>query len=437
MRLKQEPVFSVLEEMDLDISFREKEKGDVPPEEIQRVTQLEIRPDAQAVFKPEPAGDIPSAVIVAAPIFDLPGATEIRSASVEKEKGDVPPEEIQRVTQPEIKLETQSEIKSDAQAVFKLEPSGDIPSAVIAAAPIFDLPRATEICSASREKEKISLPSEEIQVETRRETEPEILLESVGVRQLAVISTKQLPDMSRATGTRLCDVPFVYIAPGSFLMGSPEHEPGRGSDETQHEVTLTRGYSIQMTPVTQGQWKALMGSNPSNFPQGGENCPVEGVNWNDCQEFIKRINKMGEFAYRLPTEAEWEYACRAGASTSFFNGEISSKLFSRRDPCLDEIGWYSGNSGKKTHPVAEKKPNAWGLFDMNGNVCEWCQDWYGKYVAKPQIDPRGVLLGIGCVVRGGSWSSNSQNCRSASRFYCPPNSRRNFVGFRLVRDQGD
>jgi hypothetical protein len=355
MRYKQEPVFSVLEEMDLDISIKEKKKAGFPSEEIQ--------------------------------------------------------------------VETQPENRS--------EPSGDGPSSVIVEKPLFDLPLTPEICSVPIEKEKINFPPEEIQVETQTEIKPE----SAWSMQSAVISNRSLPDPPRGTGISLFDVPFIYIAPGSFLMGSSEHEPGRGSDEKQHKVTLTKGFSIQATPVTQGQWKALMGSNPSNFPQGGRNCPVEGVNWNDCQEFIKRVNKMGEYVCRLPTEAEWEYACRAGASTSFFNGEITSKLFSTRDPCLDAIGWYNGNSGKKTHPVAEKKPNAWGLFDMHGNVFEWCQDWYGKYAEMPQIDPRGATFGPGCVVRGGSWSSKPQNCRSASRFYRSPNSRSNFVGFRLVRKQ--
>jgi formylglycine-generating enzyme required for sulfatase activity len=157
------------------------------------------------------------------------------------------------------------------------------------------------------------------------------------------------------------------------------------------------------------------------------------VSWNECQEFIKSVNKKGANSYRLPTEAEWEYACRAGALTSFFNGEMTA-LFCHRDPLLDAIGWYCGNSGRMTHPVDERKPNDWGLFGMHGNVCEWCQDWYGAYVATPQIDPPGAAFGPGRVVRGGSWFSNSQNCRSASRFYRPPESRSDFVGFRLVRE---
>jgi formylglycine-generating enzyme required for sulfatase activity len=281
-----------------------------------------------------------------------------------------------------------------------------------------------DISSGQKEKDRVTL----------EETPSESLPEPSGVLSSAAFMADLFPDLPGTQEIRFRDVSFVYVAPGSFIMGSPEHELGRGSDETQHKVTITRGYAIQATPVTQEQWKAVMGNNPSCFLQGGENCPVEGVSWNECQEFIKRVNEKGDYVYRLPTEAEWEYACRAGVSTSFFNGEITA-LFCRHDPCLDAIGWYCGNSGRKTHPVAEKSPIAVGLFDMHGNVCEWCQDWYGAYAAMPQTDPQGAAFGTGRVVRGGSWFSNSQNCRSASRFYYAPNSRSDFVGFRLVRER--
>jgi formylglycine-generating enzyme required for sulfatase activity len=291
--------------------------------------------------------------------------------------------------------------------------------------PRFSKLEKTELDISSGEKEKGHLPSEG--------PLPDSLAKPTGAWPSVAIAAEPLPDQPRTYEIRLFDAPFIYIAPGSFIMGSPEHESGRGSDETQHEVTLTRGYTIQATPVTQGQWKALMGSNPSCFLQGGEDCPVEGISWNECQEFIKKVNEVGDYTYRLPTEAEWEYACRAGASAALFNGEIT-ELFCRLDPCLDAAGWYCGNSGRKTHPVAEKNPNAWGLFDMHGNVCEWCQDWYGEYAAMPQADPPGAAFGPGRVVRGGSWFSSSQNCRSASRFYRPPNSRCDFIGFRVVRE---
>ena len=252
--------------------------------------------------------------------------------------------------------------------------------------------RISEIQILEKEKTKESFPSEEVL--TKPVDEP------IVVQPSAAVVVEPLPKLSRKTGISIGDAPFVYISPGTFIMGSPEHEPGRRSDEMQHEVTLTKGYFIQTTPVTQEQWKEVMGGNPSNFLQEGGDCPVERVSFNDCQEFLRRINHKGRHLYRLPTEAEWEYACRAGASTSFFNGEITKKLFWRLDPCLDAIGWYFGNSEKKTHPVAEKQPNAWGLFDMHGNVCEWCQDWYGKYPTMPRRDPQGVTLGSGMC---GAW----------------------------------
>ncbi len=227
--------------------------------------------------------------------------------------------------------------------------------------------------------------------------------------------------------------PFVYIAPGTFPMGSPEYESGRSDDEIMHEVTLTKGFYMLKTPVTQRQWQAVMGNNPSSFMAGGDNCPVENVSWNECQEFIKRLNEGEDGIYRLPTEAEWEYACRAGSSTPLCNGEIS-ELYCAHDPILNEVGWYCGNSSRKSRPVAQKSPNAWGLYDMHGNVSEWCQDWYGEYGSDSQTDPCGPASASGKVVRGGSWLSNAKNCRSASRLDWLPDSRIEFIGFRLVKE---
>jgi formylglycine-generating enzyme required for sulfatase activity len=227
---------------------------------------------------------------------------------------------------------------------------------------------------------------------------------------------------------------FVAIPAGTFMMGSAESELGRNDDERQHEVTLTRGFCMQTTLVTQKQWKLVMGTEPSLFGIEGDDCPVEGVSWNEVQEFVRKLNSLGDASYRLPSEAEWEYACRAGTASAFASGEIT--VFScGHDASLDAAGWYCGNSGWKVHPVAQKAPNAWGLYDMHGNVCEWCQDWYGNYPATPQIDPLGSAFGPGRVVRGGSWFSNSQNCRSACRSWWAPNSRIDFIGFRLVRDE--
>lgn len=291
----------------------------------------------------------------------------------------------------------------------------------------------TKAEGVTTEPERVLTEPEKVPTEPEG-TPTEPVVEPIVVQPSAAVVSDLPPKLSRKIGVRVADAPFVYIPPGTFIMGSPEHEPGRRSDETQHEVTLTRGYFIQTTPVTQEQWKEVMGDNPSSILQEEGGCPVEGVSLNDCLEFLWRLNNKSNYPYRLPTEAEWEYACRAGAGTSFFNGEITGKFSWRSDPCLDAIGWYCGNSGKKTHPVAEKQPNAWGLFDMHGNVCEWCNDQYGEYSTVPQFDPQGLTLGRGCVARGGSWLSESRDCRAASRFCYSPNFRSNFVGFRLVRE---
>jgi len=227
---------------------------------------------------------------------------------------------------------------------------------------------------------------------------------------------------------------FVLIPADSFIMGSPEIEAGRSNDESQHEVTISRSFYLQTTPVTQGQWVALMGHNPPIFAKDRADLPVEGVSWQDCQEFIKKLQALKEGTYRLPTEAEWEYACRAGSPMALANGDLTS-LYCELDPALDEIGWYCGNSNRCLQPVAQKRSNAWGLYDMHGNLGEWCQDWYGPYPPEPQTDPSGPPSGPGRVVRGGSWFSSAKNCRAAARSYAPPNLRNlpQVVGFRLVK----
>jgi formylglycine-generating enzyme required for sulfatase activity len=220
---------------------------------------------------------------------------------------------------------------------------------------------------------------------------------------------------------------MVYISHGTFMMGSPSSEANRYSNERQHKVTLTKGFYMGVTEVTQGQWKAVMGNNPSRFK--GDNRPVEQVSWNDCKEFIRKLNRHeGGNKYRLPTEAEWEYACRAGTTTRFCFGDSDSRL--------DDYAWYSGNSSSKTHSVAQMRPNAWGLYDMHGNVWEWCQDWYDKnYPSGHVTDPEGPSSGSARVGRGGGWGFDARGCRSAFRCYGTPGSRLSFLGFRLARAQ--
>jgi formylglycine-generating enzyme required for sulfatase activity len=227
---------------------------------------------------------------------------------------------------------------------------------------------------------------------------------------------------------------FKLLPAGTFTMGSPSDELGRDSDEgPQHQVTLTKSFYMQTTEVTQAQWEAVMGSNPSYF-LGCPTCPVEQVSWNDVQTFITEMNKRGEGTYSLPTEAQWEYAARAGSITAFYNGGITVTDCSY-DPNLDKIGWYCYNSSNKTHPVAQKTQNAWGLYDMSGNVWEWCQDWYSSsyYSSSPGSDPTGPSSGSNRVLRGGGWGSGARGCRSADRNSSTPGSRSSIFGFRLLR----
>jgi len=219
---------------------------------------------------------------------------------------------------------------------------------------------------------------------------------------------------------------FVHIPSGTFTIGSPTSETDRYEDEKQVDVTLTEGFYLQTTEVTQWQWRAVMGKNPSFFQDCGDNCPVEHVSWNDVQEFIHQLNlKEGVDIYRLPTEAEWEYACRAGSKKRFCYGDDEQRL--------REYAWFAENSEGRTHPVGQKKPNAWGLYDMHGNVWEWCQDWYGEYPGKAVIDPKGPSKGPKRVNRGASVVNASWNVRNALRTSDPPDFNGGLTGFRIVK----
>ena len=239
---------------------------------------------------------------------------------------------------------------------------------------------------------------------------------------------------------------FNLILAGTFMMGSPATELGRQDDEIRHEVTLTQDFYMQTTEVTQGQWQAVMGQNPSRFQNCGLNCPVESVSWSDIQEFLARINAQSAdgYTYRLPTEAEWEYAARSGSETAFCNGDIT--VPAGDDPILNTLGWYANNSDANysgcdeldsgrcigPQPVRGKNPNTWGLFDMHGNVYEWCSDRYGDYPADSVTDPQGPSSGDRRVSRGGSWFYYTRACRSANRYENVPGYKIGYVGFRLA-----
>jgi len=236
-------------------------------------------------------------------------------------------------------------------------------------------------------------------------------------------------NISKPVLTNSLGMKFVYILPGTFMMGSPSSEHGRKDDEKLHKVTLTKGFYMQTTQVTQGQWKAVMGkgNNPSYFKNCGDDCPVEGVSWDDAVRFINRLNqKEGMNRYRLPTEAEWEYACRAGSSAAHSLGNDIGQLGS--------YAWYQGNSGRKTQPVGFLAPNDWELYDMHGNVWEWCADWRGDYPSGDVTDPAGSNSGSLRVFRGGCWDSDAQSCQAARRNSGLPDNRVCYVGFRLVRN---
>ncbi|HRI63733.1 MAG TPA: formylglycine-generating enzyme family protein [Polyangium sp.] len=220
-----------------------------------------------------------------------------------------------------------------------------------------------------------------------------------------------------------------WIPPGSFMMGSPENEVGRFIDEFQHRVELTQGVWLGNTPVTQALWEAVMGTNPSLFKD--PMCPVETVTWEDCQTFYRQLNQcVVGLEARLPTEAEWEYSCRAGTTTSTWIGDLVQAEDTQR---LESIGWFGANSGGRTNPVAQKPANPWGLYDMFGNVWEWCLDWYSQYDVTTILNPAGLYMGTRHVLRGGSWDSITRLIRSANRYAYRPGRRFANFGFRLAR----
>jgi formylglycine-generating enzyme required for sulfatase activity len=230
---------------------------------------------------------------------------------------------------------------------------------------------------------------------------------------------------------------MAYIPAGTFMMGSPASEAQRSSDEgPQHQVTIREGFYMGRYEVTQAQWQEVMGTNPSYFKDCGGNCPVENVSWNDAQEFIRRLNARGDgYSYRLPSEAEWEYACRAGTTTAFAFGDSLSSDQANFDGNYPYGGAAKGVYRQKTTPVGSFQPNAWGLYDMHGNVWEWVEDWYHEsYNGAPSDGSAWESGGEQKyrVLRGGSWFINGFILRSAFRNWYSPVSRLYYIGFRVV-----
>jgi len=222
---------------------------------------------------------------------------------------------------------------------------------------------------------------------------------------------------------------LVLIPKGTFMMGSPESEEGHEEDEVRHEVTISQDYYLGVYEVTQAQYEKVMGRNPSYY-QGAKvdnqnaELPVDSVSWDEAVEFCKKLSELPEEkkagrVYRLPTEAEWEYACRATSEMVY--------SFDDERGLLPEYGWFDRNGSDRTHTVGLLEPNRWGLYDMHGNVWEWCSDWYGEYPAGAVIDPSGQKES-----GGGSWNNTAESCRSANRFRDGPLDRYRLLGFRVA-----
>jgi hypothetical protein len=235
--------------------------------------------------------------------------------------------------------------------------------------------------------------------------------------------SRKVYDLPPGDGT--VTFPVRWIPPGQFLRGSPVTEPGREPDESLHAVVLGQGFFLTETPCTQAQWSRIMAANPSRFH--GADLPVEQVNWEEAREFARRLTEFHRLSgliaagwrWDLPTEAQWEYACRV-RKPGVYHGPI------------DSVAWYQQNSGKRTHPVGGKPPNAWGLHDMHGNVAKWCLDWYGPYPSDTVRHPAGPPFGTFRVYRGGGWSDEARCCRSAFRGRSVPDFRSSNIGFSLV-----
>ena len=238
---------------------------------------------------------------------------------------------------------------------------------------------------------------------------------------------KIMPSEQLALGDPIVNslgIVLVPIPAGEFQMGSPNSESDRGNDETEHLLQITKPFYLSVYEVTQEQYERVMGNNPSHFQ--GANKPVDSVSWDNAVEFCRRLSDQEVVEYRLPTEAEWEYACRAGTITVYSFGDDLSQL--------PQYAWYDDNSKNTTHPIGQKLPNPWGLYDIHGNVWEWCQDWYERYGSeKVVIDPTGPAQGEYRVLRGGAFHYRPSYSRSAFRGMSLPDNAPPTLGFRLVR----
>ncbi len=270
---------------------------------------------------------------------------------------------------------------------------------------------------------------------TRAVIAPEEPVESLDMPAKSLEMIEEIPEEGTPEEPKTANslgMEFVYLPSGTFMMGTPPEMAVKDTDERYHKVTLTKDFFMQTTEVTRKQWSDLMGTAQTLLPKTpffencGDDCPIENISWNDVQEFVRRLNEQENTdKYRLPTEAEWEYACRAGSIAYFCFGDDFGRL--------GAYAWYRNNSNRQVHKVGQKKPNAWGLYDMHGNVWEWCSDLKGKYPVGPVTDPTGPTEGSHHVCRGGGWRNFDGGVRSAYRDYIADNRGDNFLGFRLIR----
>ena len=366
---------------------------DVHPENnvyVERFQQLTASYPAEAMLKwPQEAADYNTKLTVAQSLFSMQRITDALNML----------DEMAAIQKRVIAAETEAKRKAEAEAKRKAKEEAK---------------RKAEEEAKRKAEEEAKRKAEE---EAKRKAEAEL---------------KKFMEID-CNGVKL---KLVKIPAGTFKMGSPEDELGRYDDEKQHRVTLTKVFLLGKYQVTQAQWKAVMGSNPSRSK--GDNRPVENVSWDDTKSFCEKLNERyaGKlprgYKFDLPTEAQWEYACRAGTKTALNNGK---NLAGEGWFCdnLAVVAWYNyRGDGRETHPVGQKRPNAWGLYDMHGNVWEWCRDWYDNYSNGAVTDPAGPQSGSYRVIRGGSWFIFARRCRSAIRGSSSPGDRDYDLGFRLA-----
>ena len=288
-----------------------------------------------------------------------------------------------------------------------------------------------------------SLSNSDQNDEKEQETSNNLLHTQNNLTLESLLTTPDLVTTQNKNNTWILDeikLEMVYCPAGIFMMGSSTNEQGRYNDEIQHEVIITKPFMIGKYPVTQKQYETIMGNNPSKFKR--YNNPIDSINWNEAISYCDKINFLYKaklpkgYLFYLPTEAQWEYACRAGTSNKLKNNKIkiinNRALIDKNCYTFNEVAWYDKNSNNNTHPVGHKKPNDWGIYDMLGNVWEWCMDWYGDYPNYAESDPIRTCQNTGRIIRGGSWKNNQYCCRPSHRGSYSPTDCRDNIGFRIA-----